>query len=130
MKGGTGKTTTAVNLSTGLILLDKNLKVLAIDLDPQGNLSITFGIDVINLKQSMGDVLMNEATHLNDILYKIKRLHIAPATMDLAFKQRQLQALPDGAFHLKDRLEEVSGHYDYIIIDTPPQATLLLDPLL
>ena len=130
MKGGTGKTTTAVNLSTGLILLDKNINVLAVDLDPQSNLSITFGIDVINLKQSMGDVLMNEETRLHDILYRLKRLHIAPATMDLAMKQRQLQALPDGAFHLNDRLQQVRDEYNYIIIDTPPQSTLLLDSAL
>jgi chromosome partitioning protein len=50
--------------------------------------------------------------------------------MDLAIKQRHLQALADGAFHLKDALDEVRGRYDYIIIDTPPQATLLLDSAL
>jgi chromosome partitioning protein len=49
MKGGTGKTTTAVNLAAGLTLVEKAAKVLVIDLDPQANLSVTFGIDIADL---------------------------------------------------------------------------------
>jgi len=64
MKGGTGKTTTAVNLAAGLIVLDKKDRVLVIDLDPQANLSITFGIDITKLPVSMSEILLDDNLHI------------------------------------------------------------------
>jgi len=64
MKGGTGKTTTAVNLAAGLIVLDKKARVLVIDLDPQANLSITFGIDITKLPVSMSEILLDDNLHI------------------------------------------------------------------
>ena len=60
MKGGTGKTTTAVNLAAGLTLVDKQAKVLVIDLDPQANLSVTFGIDISDLHVSISEILLED----------------------------------------------------------------------
>jgi len=84
MKGGTGKTTTAVNLAAGLILLDKKARVLVIDLDPQANLSITFGIDITKLQVSMSEILLDDNLGFEYAIHKKGRLHIAPSTIRLA----------------------------------------------
>ncbi len=130
MKGGTGKTTTAVNLAAGIILQDKKAKVLLIDLDPQANLTVTFGIDIGDLPVSISEVLLDPELDFEYSIYKKGRLHIVPSTMRLAMVQRQLQAITAGEFVLRDKLAKVAKDYDYIIIDTPPQLSILLDSAL
>lgn len=130
MKGGTGKTTTAVNLAAGLILLEKKARVLVIDLDPQANLSITFGIDITKLQVSMSEILLDDNLGFEYAIHKKGRLHIAPSTIRLALAQRQLQSITAGEFNLRDKLDQVKDDYDYIIMDTPPQLSTLLDSAL
>src|SRR5437773_12322528 len=90
MKGGTGKTTTAVNLAAGLIVLDKTARVFVIDLDPQANLSITFGIDITKLPVSMSEILLDDDLGFEYAIYKKGRLHISPSSLRLAFTQPSL----------------------------------------
>lgn len=130
MKGGTGKTTTAVNLAAGLVLCDPAARVLVVDLDPQANLSITFGIDIAALKVSISEVLLEDTLLLDYALYKKGRLHIVPSTMRLAVTARQLQAITAGELNLRDKLTRVLPHYEYVILDTPPQLSTLLDSAL
>jgi chromosome partitioning protein len=130
MKGGTGKTTTAVNLAAGLIVLDKTARVLVIDLDPQANLSITFGIDITKLPVSMSEILLDDDLGFEYAIHKKGRLHIAPSTIRLALTQRQLQSITAGEFNLRDKLDQIKDDYDFILIDTPPQLSTLLDSAL
>jgi chromosome partitioning protein len=130
MKGGTGKTTTAVNLAAGLIVLDKTARVLVIDLDPQANLSITFGIDITKLTVSMSEILLDDDLGFEYAIHKKGRLHIAPSTIRLALTQRQLQSITAGEFNLRDKLDQIKDDYDFILIDTPPQLSTLLDSAL
>lgn len=122
-KGGVGKTTTAINLST--VLAKRNKKTLLIDTDPQGNATSGVGIDK-EVEISVYDVLIEETT-MNEAIIKtnIKNLDICPSHIDLAGAEVELVSIEGRETRLKDKLEEVKDNYDYIIIDCPPSLGLI-----
>lgn len=123
-KGGVGKTTTTVNLSTALADLGK--RVLLVDLDPQGNSTSGLGIEKSALAGSLYEVLLEGFAPRGAILpTDVERLHILPATVDLAGAEVQLVPLENREFLLKEALKKVQGRYDFIFIDCPPSLGLL-----
>jgi chromosome partitioning protein len=124
-KGGVGKTTTAINLAAALA--SKGIRTLLVDLDPQGNSSMSF-LDIHQLKASIYEALTEDAVHLPDIVLpaeKIENLFIAPATISLAKIEAKLLGELDSHFRLKDELQRVQEAYPYIIIDTPPTLGII-----
>jgi len=123
-KGGVGKTTTAVNVAYYLAKSGK--RVLLVDLDPQGNATSGLGIDKINLKVTMGEVLLQNAS-IEQALVRTehKNLSIAPTTAHLANVEVELASLQHKFTRLKSALDTVANQFDYIIIDNPPSLSLL-----
>lgn len=118
-KGGTGKTTTAVNL--GCALAKKGKKVLLVDLDPQGNMSYWLGCG--ELEKSMTEVFLGEAT-IDEILVEREGLEVAPSDMSLANLEINIANFEDRESILDTALAEVEG-YDFILVDCPPSLSLL-----
>jgi len=122
-KGGVGKTTTAINLSTAMVAIDK--KVLLIDADPQGNASTGLGIDENQRLPSLYDLLSNgEFNPLSIKKTKIPNLDIITSTQDLAASEIELVEIKKRESRLKDIINQISG-YDYFFIDCPPALGLL-----
>lgn len=122
-KGGVGKTTTAVNLST--ILAKKGKKVMLIDADPQGNASSGLGIDK-DVGYSLYDVLINDIDiekTLQDTC--VKTLKVCPSNVNLAGAEVELVSEMSREQRLKEKLEIIKDEYDFIIIDCPPSLGLI-----
>ena len=123
-KGGVGKTTTAVNLST--CVAHKGKKVLLIDIDPQGNASSGTGIDKRTVSKSMYDVLINDVNIKEAILKtSIPTFFMCPASIKLAGAEIELVPLVSRESRMKFALEEIKQQFDYIFIDCPPSLGLL-----
>ena len=122
-KGGVGKTTTAVNVST--ILAKKNKKVMLIDADPQGNASSGLGLEK-DIENSLYDVLINDV-EIKDTLQdtSIKNLKVCPSNMNLAGAEVELVSQMSREQRLKEKLETIKDEFDYIIIDCPPSLGLI-----
>lgn len=129
-KGGVGKTTSSINLAASLGILRK--KVLLVDLDPQGNTTTGIGLNKADVKKSIYDLLIDEAT-LNEVIVKtkFKNLYVIPATINLAGvdielmdKSRQEPGFAKGG-QLKKYLSDTKEMFDYIIIDCPPSLGIL-----
>jgi chromosome partitioning protein len=119
-KGGTGKTTTAVNVSAGLAFLKKK-RVLLVDFDPQGNASMALGVDIENLRYSVKDLLTGTMTDLHYLCWdKGDNLKILPANAILKDVEPDLLRSVDGRLRLKNYLQPIVEQFDFIIIDTPP----------
>jgi chromosome partitioning protein len=119
-KGGTGKTTTAVNISAGLAFL-KQKRVLLVDFDPQGNASMALGVDIENLRYSVKDLLTGAMTDLHYLCWdKGDSLKILPANAMLKDVEPDLLRSVDGRLRLKQHLQTILDQFDFIIIDTPP----------
>jgi chromosome partitioning protein len=119
-KGGTGKTTTAVNLSSGLAF-QKGYRVLLIDLDPQGNASMSLGVDIESLRYSIKDLLTGKMTDFRYLAWdKGKQLQVLPANSSLKDIEAELLGSVDGRLRLKSRIGSVLDEFDFVLIDTPP----------
>ncbi len=122
-KGGVGKTTTAINLST--ILAKKGKKVLLIDADPQGNATSGLGAKR-EIENSTYDVLVNDATiQETTIETVVKKLYICPSNISLAGAEVELVSMMSREQRLKEKLDAVKDDYDYIIVDCPPSLGLI-----
>jgi chromosome partitioning protein len=123
-KGGVGKTTTAVNLSTALAAVGR--EVLLVDLDPQGNGSICFGVDGGDVDIGIYDALIGEVKLEAAICStEVPHLSIVPASRDLSGAELELVDVERREFRLRDALSSLRKKFDYILIDCPPALGLL-----
>jgi chromosome partitioning protein len=121
-KGGSGKTTTAINLATAL--LKRGKRVLLVDLDPQSNATISVGIDPTNLTKHINTLFTDINAQTKDVIMVTDfGLHLIPAHPDLAETEAGMRATQIGL--LKAILEPIDKKYDFIIIDTPPSESYL-----
>lgn len=123
-KGGVGKTTTVINLAA--YLADSGKRVLAVDVDPQGNTTTGLGIDKGLVDASIYDVLL-EGESFKDALLptEVVGLHLLPATLDLAGADVELSQMPNRELLLDGHIRTIRDRYDFVFIDCPPSLGLL-----
>ncbi|WP_242928971.1 ParA family protein [Pontibacter vulgaris] len=118
-KGGTGKTTTTINLGSSLSKLGK--KVLLVDLDPQSNLS--YSLDVASPDATLAEALLGTKS-IADIIVEKDGLYIAPGSNELVDVEISLVSQPEREKFLKSLLSQLKG-FDYVLIDCPPSLSVL-----
>jgi len=125
-KGGVGKTTTTASL--GAALAKRGKKVFLIDMDPQGNLTVSFGVKAHELQNTIYEVLKEQAA-ISEAVVDVERpggsLKLLPANLTLSAAETELSAKPGREFLLKEALAVYSEEFDYVLIDCPPSLGLL-----
>ena len=125
-KGGVGKTTTAINLAGALAELGH--RVLAVDMDPQANLTVGLGINLGQVERSIADILDDGAQDLESIILasQTERIDVVPSTLELASTEVELFSAIGREYALREALDAgVRDRYDFILIDCPPTLGLL-----
>ncbi len=123
-KGGVGKSTTAINLSSCLGEMGK--KVLTIDMDPQGNTTSGMGIEKNDQENTIYELLLNECSVEDCIIdLEFEGLSLIPSNVNLAGAEIELIGIENKEFILKNELEKIRDTYDFIIIDCPPSLNML-----
>lgn len=123
-KGGVGKTTTSINLSSALAEAGK--KILVIDVDPQGNCTSGFGIDKNQQANTIYELLLDDCSVNESILRSvIPNIDLIPSNINLAAAEIELIGINRKEFILRDALDYIRDDYDYIIMDCPPSLNML-----
>ncbi|HSO01294.1 MAG TPA: AAA family ATPase, partial [Gaiellaceae bacterium] len=120
-KGGVAKTTTTLNL--GVAFKEQGFRVLVVDLDPQGNLTMSQGMNPDSIERSMFDVLVHRLP-ISEIIHEAE-VDVAVSSIDLAGAELALSSMIGRERALEKALLEVRDSYDFIMIDTPPSLGLL-----
>jgi chromosome partitioning protein len=120
-KGGVAKTTTTLNL--GVALAERGKRVLAVDLDPQSNLTMSQGIDPEELDRTMFDVLVHK-TPLEEVIQH-REIDVAASSIDLAGAELALSSMIGRERALQKAILPLRGTYDFVLVDTPPSLGLL-----
>ncbi len=123
-KGGVGKTTTAINLSA--CLAEKGMKVLVIDIDPQGNTTSGLGIEKSELEYTVYQLMIDECT-VEKCMYQsvVDNLFVLPSDVNLAGAEIELIGIENKEYILREKVEPIKNFFDYVIIDCPPSLNTL-----
>lgn len=123
-KGGVGKTTTAINLSA--CLAEKGQKVLAVDMDPQGNMTSGLGVDKNNVENTVYNLIIGESS-INEVIVRdvLENLDIIPTSIDLSGAEIELLDVDEKEYIIRNAIANIKEDYDYIVIDCPPSLSML-----
>ena len=123
-KGGVGKTTTSINLAA--CLAEKGKKVLAVDMDSQGNLTSGLGVDKDSVEKSIYELIIGEVD-IKEVINKevLENLDIIPTSIDLSAAEIELIGVDDKEYILRNAIDQVKDQYDFVIIDCPPSLSML-----